>query len=501
MGLMESSGEDPKKYGLRIYTIIKNGPLDKGGAQELTDFIIPPEEIYNNQINFQEWVHSHANQEITLSLYSLLTKKFRDIKIVTNPIGSKDGVIGASVKKENWTIANKNVLHIISVAENSFAQKELGLIPFEDYIIGVKTKKAPIIPLNQDGYTPLEILGEIIQENKGKKLKFYIYNTNKGARDVTVTIGDDYYFSLGCEGAFGALHMFPTLEAKESKIDNNIEETEKLIKDIKESINNIKKCDFMQQKNNINIDIQNIPNKINESTNINTKIDKNKEAKGMIEEITKEKKEEYIIEKGKIEKENNYNDKNINEEKSIQKNEEPKKQEIEQNYIRKNENDNINKMAEEISVQKELENAIENEEIKEKINGENQKENQKEKQNEIKEEVKEEIKEEKINEEINPENLIENQIKYKENEKEDNNKKEIKEKMKEEVIKEEIKGEEGKEEIKDEERKEEEEEIKGEINEEIKEEEKENENKNENNNSNNNISQNKSKKRKKNNRH
>ena len=47
---MENGEEDPKKYGLRIYTIIKNGPLDKGGARELTDFIIPPEEIYTNQI-------------------------------------------------------------------------------------------------------------------------------------------------------------------------------------------------------------------------------------------------------------------------------------------------------------------------------------------------------------------------------------------------------------------------------------------------------------------
>ena len=75
MGLMESSEEDLRKYGLRIYTIIKNGPLYKGGAQELTDFIIPPEELFSNQINFEEWVHSHANQEIKLTLYSLINKK------------------------------------------------------------------------------------------------------------------------------------------------------------------------------------------------------------------------------------------------------------------------------------------------------------------------------------------------------------------------------------------------------------------------------------------
>jgi len=103
MGLMESGEGDPRKYGLRIYTKIKNGPLDKGGVKELVDFIIPPDEVINNQINFEEWVHSHANQEIKLSIYSLFTKKFRDIKIHTNPLGSKDGILGASVKRENWT--------------------------------------------------------------------------------------------------------------------------------------------------------------------------------------------------------------------------------------------------------------------------------------------------------------------------------------------------------------------------------------------------------------
>ena len=41
-------------------------------------------------------------------------------------------------------------------------------------------------------------------------MKFYIYNKEKGARDVTAKIGNDYYFSLGCDGAFGALHMFPS---------------------------------------------------------------------------------------------------------------------------------------------------------------------------------------------------------------------------------------------------------------------------------------------------
>jgi len=59
-------------------------------------------------------------------------------------------------------------------------------------------------------------------------MKFYIYNRKNGARDVTVTLGEDYYFKLGCEGAFGKLHMFPSLDNNDketqenkNKLDNN----------------------------------------------------------------------------------------------------------------------------------------------------------------------------------------------------------------------------------------------------------------------------------------
>lgn len=222
MGITENSEKNIREYGLRIYTTIKNGPLDRGGAKELSDFIIPPEEVISRKNNFEDWLQNHSNQEIIITLYSLLTKSFRDIKIKTNSLGSKAGIIGASVKKENWVSASNNVLHIISVDENSFAQNELGLIPVEDYIVGVKSKSSPIIPLNQEQLSPLEILGEAIKKNKGKLMKFYIYNKKNGARDVTVTLGEDYYFKLGCEGAFGKLHMFPSSDNKdEEKQENN----------------------------------------------------------------------------------------------------------------------------------------------------------------------------------------------------------------------------------------------------------------------------------------
>ena len=377
---MEDSDEDLRKYGLRIYTIIKNGPLYNGGAKELSDFIIPSEEVMTRQIDFEEWVQTHANQEVTITLYSLLTKKFRDIKITTNPIGSKDGILGASVKKENWTIANKNILHIISVEKNSFAEKELGLIPLEDYIVGVRSKKPPIISLNQEGFTPLEILGEAIRKNKGKLMKFYIYNKNNGARDVTVTIGNDYYFSLGCEGASGALHMFPSFDNNENKTEENNFEREEKIKGNDNSNNNTNVK--QDNDNNIKVSENNSNNTKNDNDNIE-KLDENNENS----EVTDIKKES-IREKEEINIINNDKNDNINE----------LQNKIEPNVINNNENNPLNNKEEENTSKKDnneeqqhndieiINNKVEENIIEKEEENNNEEEKEKEKREEEKKE-------------------------------------------------------------------------------------------------------------------
>ena len=418
---MENSDEDIRKYGLRIYTIIKNGPLDKGGAKELSDFIIPSEEVMSRQMNFEEWVQTHANQEVTISLYSLLTKKFRDIKITTNPIGSKEGVLGASVRKENWTIANKKVLHITSVAENSFAQKELKLIPFEDYIIGVKLKSQPIIPLNQEEFSPLDILMEVIRKHKGSMMKFYIYNKNNGARDVTVTIGNDYYFTLGCEGAFGALHMFPSLEANENKTEETKGEL------IKENKKDEITSNDTQVDNKANV-VENTPNVVSKENEPDTKIEK-KEINEKLNEIKKEEDKKPEEKVTTVISNNNQEIKNINntnEEQNIIENnkEEKKEEEVKINEVNnetqnnEEQENNKNIIIEEKSVEKEEENKAEIEEQKNE-NVENT-ENKEENNNENNEPKEEENK----TEEIKEGNMLENKIKYNENNENGENKEE-----------------------------------------------------------------------------
>ena len=454
MGIMNNSSQDLKKYGLRIYTIIKNGPLDKSGVKELTDFIIPPEEVLTSQISFSDWVQTHSNQEVVISFYSLLTKKFRDVKIKTNPLGSKEGVLGASVGKENWTTANKNVLHVISVKEDSFAKKELGLIPNEDYIIGVKCMSSPIIPLNHDEFSPLEILSEVINKNKGNPVKFYIYNKIKGARDVTVVIGKDYYFSLGLEGAFGALHMFPSLDMEKNEVNNDIKE----IKDDNQNVNNNKdkienkeiskesniveikennKVEIKENNENIEINKQNDSSYIIENNNNNINIDNKEKTENETKENNFIIKEENL--KNRDNKEENskeiHIEKDLNNKNEVSSNNNEQKQIIleETNQINKNDiltsnNENINKIVEEISVEKNLETTQpqEDEESKKEIKEQNQTKEQESTNDTIKAVDKKEEennnKENEIKQEINSEDIKKEEKEEEKEEKEDENK-------------------------------------------------------------------------------
>ncbi len=318
MGGSESGVLNPLNTGYRIYHLIKNGPLDVNGINELSDFIIPPKDVLENKVPFVDWVTSNAGKELKIKIYSLKTRSLKELTIKANEKNSKDGILGGSVRYENWSIAHKKVLHIISVEPKSFAEEKLHLISNEDYIIAVQPIDQQIISLNLEESDPLSILGMIIQNSKGKECNFYIYNKKLGARRENAVIGVDDDFKLGIEGAYGALHEFPFDDIDEDKdnFDNNI-------------VDNPVKMNVIEEKNEgDNVNDSNQENKVKISNVVIEKNDNYDDDKK--NEIVEEKKDN-IIEEKKIE---------IVEEKKDNNIEEKKIESVEENNDLKEENDN-----------------------------------------------------------------------------------------------------------------------------------------------------------------
>ncbi|MCQ2816622.1 MAG: hypothetical protein MJ252_05065 [archaeon] len=222
MGIADSLITNQNEYGFRIYQTVNGFPLHKAGLKMLEDFLIPPQEVFDKKISFSTWVQLNAGKKIKIKVYSLKTRKMREVEIDVNPEGTKGGFLGGSVRMESMVNAEKLLLHVIKVKPNSFSEKVLGLVEKEDYLIALRPQKEEIFSLNRVSDSGLlELFRDKIKDNLGKKCEFYIYNKFKGGRLISCDIDKDDYFELGCDVAYGKLHYFPVVKEEEESGENS----------------------------------------------------------------------------------------------------------------------------------------------------------------------------------------------------------------------------------------------------------------------------------------
>lgn len=262
MGVTDSSLNDEKFCGFRIYKIIPEGPLHKAGLKELEDFIIPPEDVKSHKISFSDYILQNYGKLINLTVYSLLKGYFYSVNITPylNWSENKDqGYLGASVRYENWLTANKYLLRVISVNKNSPAEKLLNLTPMEDYIIAIRPENEDFLTLNVDVTDPLSLFANYLFINKNKVIEFYIYNSKNGARITKAKIETEI---LGCDVAYGKLHEFPKLVNNLQPIHQQREETTGVKSPVVNHVTNntTKEIDYNKKEDDIEIVEEKIEN-------------------------------------------------------------------------------------------------------------------------------------------------------------------------------------------------------------------------------------------------
>ena len=208
----EKKIKNPKEYAFRIYKIYNYSPLKRLDLKELSDFIIPPNELYSKGLSFKDYLKDKKNQKIKLKIFSLLYRKIKEIEIdIDDKINDKEGILGCELNYENFIQAQRKLLHVLKVKENSFAKDTLYLIENQDYIIGIRIlNDGKYYSINNDKFNDL-IVGfiDILNKNKGKECEFYIYNIKRGIKIIKTKIPNDNNFSLGCDVAYGRIHEFP----------------------------------------------------------------------------------------------------------------------------------------------------------------------------------------------------------------------------------------------------------------------------------------------------
>ena len=222
----EKKNINPKEYAFRIYKIYNFSPLKRLEIKELSDFIIPPNELEARHISLKEYIKENTNKKINLKIFSLLYRKVKEIEIeINDTINNREGVLGCEMNYENFIQAQEKLLHVIKVKENSFAKDSLYLIENQDYIIGIKNlNEGKYYSINNDNINNL-IVGfiDILNKNKGQECEFYIYNIKRGIKIILTKISAEENFSLGCDVAYGKVHEFP-------KIFEELDEEKKSLK-------------------------------------------------------------------------------------------------------------------------------------------------------------------------------------------------------------------------------------------------------------------------------
>lgn len=222
MGTTESTMEK-NHYGFRIYKIYKNSPLEQAGLRELEDFIIPPDGFVDE--NLKLYLNKNLNKNIDLLIFNLKSKCFNKVSVTPSLSWGegKKGCLGAIVSLENYQTAHFRLLRVLKVKENSISNK-IGLMPNEDYIIGIKPKsQEEIIPLNSKDSDPFSLLFDVIKSNLKKTVEFYVYNSKNGSKCLDVFLNIKKGEILGCDIGWGKCNEFPSTEANSNRELNNSE--------------------------------------------------------------------------------------------------------------------------------------------------------------------------------------------------------------------------------------------------------------------------------------
>lgn len=80
-------------------------------------------------------MEKRKDKEVKLTVYNLISQEKRTVKLTPNTNWEGNGLLGASIRYEDYSQAHRKVAYVSKVYENSPASKA-GLIEKTDYILG-----------------------------------------------------------------------------------------------------------------------------------------------------------------------------------------------------------------------------------------------------------------------------------------------------------------------------------------------------------------------------
>jgi len=203
--------------GSRVLGVQPNSPASRAGLVSFFDFLVgvngqimfgcEPEdggdgdgEFYED-VDFPALLKGSINQEIELLVYNIKSQTQRLITLTPSTSWGGAGLLGVTIRTDDYSTAEENLLRILSVSPRSPAALA-GLTPLSDFLLGTA----------QESFENEGMLANILETFEDEVLEVYVYNTESDVvRVVTIvpTIKWGGGGLLGAEVGRGYLHRLP----------------------------------------------------------------------------------------------------------------------------------------------------------------------------------------------------------------------------------------------------------------------------------------------------
>jgi hypothetical protein len=201
--------------GYRVLGVQPDSPASRSGLVSFFDFLVGVngQLLFDNgeqgaenadffeDLDFVSILKDNVDKEIELLVWNIKSKTQRFINLVPTRNWSGTGLLGVTIRMDNYMVAEENLLRILDVKPGSPAAKA-GLVPNVNYLLGT----------TMESFENEEVLGDVLYENEDQILEVYVYDTTSDVVRVATLLPSLKWGGgglLGAEVGKGYLHRLP----------------------------------------------------------------------------------------------------------------------------------------------------------------------------------------------------------------------------------------------------------------------------------------------------
>ena len=198
----------------RVLGVQPNSPASQAGLVSFLDFLVGcngemlmgsgeglEEGDEYEDIDFPALLKDNVGKELTLLVHNIKSNSQRLVKITPSSAWGGAGLLGVTIRLDNYGGADERLIRVLSVEHNSPAAVA-GLVPMKDYLLGTTSAS----------FDSGDILAEVLMVHADRIVEFYVYSSESDVvRVVTLmpTLSWGGRGLLGAEIGTGYLHGFP----------------------------------------------------------------------------------------------------------------------------------------------------------------------------------------------------------------------------------------------------------------------------------------------------